>query len=166
MNAKSRGFGLLATVVLSLSMFGGAMAQSSDSEGVSTVLTGNAATLCSIDIYAVSGGLGAWQYDGSAFVETSGNSTQSFYGDLYNSGAAGCNISVTFGGLTGPGGLIGTENFSAYSYETFSSVEPAAHGGSNVGSTYDFNYTLNSVPSTLTEGSYSGSIAATVSNAS
>lgn len=166
MNAKSRGFGLLAAVALSLSMFGGAIAQSSDSESVSTVLTGNAGPLCGINIYAVAGGLGAWEYDGAAYVETSGTSTQSFFGDLFNIPALGCNVSVTFGGLTGPGGVIGTENFSAYSVLTSGSVDPAAHGADNVSSFYDFDYTLNSVPSSLTEGTYTGTIGATVSNAS
>ena len=164
MNAKSRSFGLLAAVALSLSMFGGVMAQSSESEGVSTVLTGNAAPLCYIDIHAVDGGLGSWDYDGTGFVETSGVSTQEFYGDLYNVPALGCNVSVTFGGLSGPGGLIGTENFSAFAYWYGGNVDPASHGASNVSPYYDFSYTLNSVPSTLTEGTYSGTIGATVSN--
>lgn len=169
MNAKSRGFGLLAAVALSLSMFGGAMAQSSDSEGVSTVLTGNNAPLCGIDIYAVGGGLGTWEASGGSFVETSGTSTQSFFGDLYQGDGfayGSCNVSVTFGGLTGPGGVIGTENFSAFSYYYFGNVDPAAHGANNAGPTFDFNYTLNSVPSSLTAGTYSGTIGATVSNAS
>jgi hypothetical protein len=164
MNAKSRGFGLLAAAILSLTMFGGAMAQNSDSEGVSTVLTGDA-TLCSVDIYTWGGGLGSWEFNGSSYVETSGNSTQYFLGDLYNIPAAGCNVNVAFSGLVGPGGLIGAENFSAFSYWSGSSVPPASFGANNVNPYYDFSYTLSSVP-TLAAGTYSGNIVATVSNAS
>jgi hypothetical protein len=161
MNVKSRSIGLLAAAALSFTMFGGAMAQS-DSENVSTVLTGDA-TLCAIDIYSVGGGLGSWEFDGSAYVEVSGSgSTQYFYGDLYNIPAEGCDVSVTFGGLVGPGGLIGTENFSAIAY-VVGPVDPAAHGASNVSPYYDFEYTLNSVP-VLAAGTYGGTIVATVEN--
>jgi hypothetical protein len=167
MNAKSRVLGLLAAVIMSLSMFGGAVAQSSDSEGVSTVLTGSNAPLCGIDIYAHSGGLGTWVASGGSFVNTAGTSTQEFYGDLVNY-QNGCNLSIGFGGLTGPGGLIGTSNFSAYSHAWDGAVDPAGHTVTNTapwGGFWDFSYTLNTVPSTLTAGTYSGTISATVSNA-
>ena len=83
MNVKSRSFGLLAAVALSLSMFGGVMAQTSDSESVSTVLTGSNAPLCAIDIFTYGGGFGTWQHNGTAFVETSGICDTSVLGDLH-----------------------------------------------------------------------------------
>jgi hypothetical protein len=163
MNAKSKGFGLLAAVVLSLSMFGGAMAQNSDSVPVSTTLTGTN-TVCSIDIYAVYGGFGTWMKSGGSYVEQSGMSTQYFFGDLYNWGS-GCNIAVTFGGLAGPAGLIDSGNFTSYS-NVEGSVNPATWGTNGfVGPWYDFDYTLNSVPASLTSGVYAGNIVATVTDA-
>jgi hypothetical protein len=158
MNAKSKGLGLLAAVVLSLTMFGGAMAQNSDSEGVSATLS-STSTLCSIDIYGVYGGFGSWT-DGVP----SGDTTEYFYGDVYNYGA-GCNIAMTFGGLVGPGGLIDTSHFSAYSY-VVGTVDPATWGTTGfAGPYYDFQYTLNSVPSSYVSGVYSGSIVASITDA-
>ena len=168
MNAKSKVFGLLAAAALSLTMFGGVMAQtSSDSEGVSTVLV-NSVSLCAVDIYTYGGGFGTWQASGGAFVETSGVHTQDFSAYVTNASGGPCNVSIAFGGLTGPGGLIGTSNFSAWSWNWWGYVDPAGHSVSNVvsywGNWWDFSYTLNSVPSTLTAGTYSGTISATVSN--
>jgi hypothetical protein len=163
MNLKSTTFGLLAAAALSLSMFGGAIAQSTDSEDVSTVLS-NAGPICSVDINTAAGGFGTWQHNGNGFVETSGVSTQTFLTNIINPSNGLCDLTIAFGGLTGPGGTIGTENFSAWSLTSPGVLNPAGHTVANVGSTWDFGYTLNFVPSTMTAGKYIGSISATVVN--
>jgi hypothetical protein len=158
MNAKSKGFGLLAAVVLSLSMFGGALAQQSDSEWVSTELYDPGYGFCVLDIYAVSGSFGVWEFDGFQYNEVTGTSTIEFYGDFYGMGSYGCDVEIYFDGLYGPGGWIDPYYFTAYSLYQQQNVDPMWWGNTGVMSgIYDFNYTLNQVP-TLSPGWYEGSI--------
>lgn len=170
MSAKSRIFGLLAAVALSFSMVGGAMAN--DTEPVSVTLS-DSSMLCSIDIYAVGGTFGTWEWDNSLmqYVEVGGaGTTIGFWGDLYVPTFNGCDVTISFAGLSDGVNTIDTTNFSAYSYYQGGPVDPALFGDTGVGAgagtfaIYDFDYTLDTVPN-VPPGTYTGNIDATISNA-
>lgn len=165
MNAKSKVFGLLAAIGLTMSMFAGAAAQSSDSEYVNVQLTDSGGYICGINIYAVGGSFGTWDFDGSQYVETSGVSTINFWGDLVGGGVNGCDVSIWFDGLYNwsTGEWIDPTYFSAYSLYQAANVDPWGFGNSGVFGIYDFDYTLNSVPN-VNPGLYEGSVNAFVSN--
>lgn len=166
MNRKSKVFGLLAAFALSLSMFAGAAAQSStDYEWVSVELTDPGGYICAIDIYVVGGSFGTWEFNGAEYVETSGDSTMNFFGDLYGNPPNGCNVAVSFDGLLGwnNGEWISPDYFSAYSYHQGQNVDPWAFSDSGVFGIYDFDYTLESVPN-VSADYYEGTINAFVAN--
>lgn len=165
MNGKSKVFGLLAAIGLTLSMFAGAAAQSSDYEWVGVELTDSGGYICGIDIYAVGGSFGLWDFDGTQYVETSGVSTMNFYGDVFGGGMNGCDVSISFWGLTNwmTGEWIDPYYFEAYSDYQGGLVDPAFFGNSGVFGIYDFDYTLLSVPN-VSAGFYEGTIDAFVSN--
>lgn len=165
MNGKSKVFGLLAAIGLTLSMFGGVAAQSSDYEWVGVELTDPGGYICGIDIYVNAGSFGTWEFNGSQYVETSGNSTVEFYGDLVGGGMYGCDVSISFYGLDNwnTGEWIPADYFSAFSLYQGNSVNPWGFGDSGVFGIYDFNYTLDSVPN-VSAGFYEGYVNAFVSN--
>lgn len=176
MKHLSRIAGLLAAVALALGMAVGIAAQGSDSVEISVELQGEA--VCEMSFMSA-GSFGTWTWNGTgyAFVEGSdgwsGEPTVYVYGDFHSQPEDGCNITVAFDGLSnGTGGTIGTENFSAYSAWTFEGIDPAGwnHAGvigwmDGMYLTYDWQYTLESVPTDLEEGDYSGNIEVTFSNA-
>lgn len=170
MSGKSKVFGLLAAIAISMSMIGGATAQQSDSEWTSAELTDPGMGICTVDIIAAQGNFGYWEFDGSQYVPLT-STTMDFDTNIYGGGMAGCDVSVYFEGLYGIGGFIDPYNFTAFSEFRWDFVDPWSFGdtvpsglqGPNE-SWYDFNYTLNSVPN-LAPGSYQGGLYVYVSNA-
>lgn len=173
MNGKSKVFGLLAAIGLTLSMFGGVAAQSSDSEWVNVELTDSGGYICSLNLFTIGGSFGMWDFDGVSYVETTGNSTLLLGTDIFGGSATGCDVSISFWGLSNwmTGEWIDPSYFSAYSDYQGAGVDPWGFGdtgvpnglnGPNV-TYYDFEYTLNSVPM-VSAGLYEGSIDAFVSN--
>jgi hypothetical protein len=170
MNAKSKIFGLLAAIALSISMFSGVAAQTSDSEWTSAELSDPGMNICTVDIIGAQGNFGLWEFDGSQYVPQT-STTMGFLTNIYGGGMAGCDVSVYFDGLYGPGGWIDPYYFTAYSDFRMDFVDPWWFGdtvpsglnGPNE-SWYDFSYTLNSVPN-LTPGFYEGGLYVYVSNA-
>lgn len=165
MNAKSKVFGLLAAIGLTMSMFAGVAAQSSDYEWVGVELTDSGGYICGIDIFAIGGNFGTWDFNGSQYVESSGASTIDFWGNVVGGGVNGCDVSISFGGLSNwnTGEWIDPYNFTAYSVHQGAVVDPWGFGNSGVFYTYDFSYTLNSVPN-VSAGLYDGTISAFVAN--
>ncbi len=170
MNAKSKILGLLVAIGLSLSIV--SVAAADDSENVSVELV-DSTTPCGISLYASSGNsFGQWDYfsvpGDYEYDSTPGSVTLEFLGDVDVYSMNGCDVTISFSGLSGPGGTIGPSHFSAYSISEETLVNPASfsHTGIGAGSyyyEYDFSYTLKSVP-TIEPGTYTGKIDATISN--
>lgn len=158
----------LATIILLLSATAGASGQADDTQTISAELVN---PLCSMDFRKGTGSFGTWDWNGTAYAETSGRSTLGFYGLFLTAPKGGCNLTVTFTGLSGTGGTIGPKNFTANATDK-GTTETAArwtHNGVELDPlypfrAYDFSYTLNTVPS-LPVGTYSGTITISFSNA-
>jgi hypothetical protein len=171
MNAKSRVISLLVAFVLTFGMFGGAAAD--DIQPVSVTLS-DSTQLCYVDIYVFDGTFGSWEYDpySMTYFNTAATSTTEFWVYVFAPTWKGCDITMSFGGLSNGVDLIGTGNFSAmqtWPPYTGTVVDPA--GWSNTGvlagpvgfGWYDFDMTLNTVPA-VPPGTYTGNINATISN--
>lgn len=168
MSAKSRILGLLATIGLSLSLFGVAAADASVPVSVQLI---ESPSLCNISLHSEYGSFGRWDYDSMEreyYFDGGEGSSVRIIGTVRAYNIRGCDVTISFSGLTGPGGTIGPEYFSAYSDYSNEPVNPASFSFTGVGAgdyhTYfDFGYTLESVPK-LDGGVYSGQIDATISN--
>jgi hypothetical protein len=171
MNARTLFVGL-AVLVLTFGIAGSAAAQS-DTRPVNVTLSDSTA-LCGIGLYDAQGSFGSWQYNATlgAYVNTDPNgSTIAFRYNVSVPTLLGCSVSVTFAGLTNGTDTIGTTYFTtvlSIGYSPWATVNPASFGGTGVGTNgqlayFDFDYTLNSVPS-VSPDTYSGNILVYVSN--
>lgn len=173
MNAR-KSLSLLAALLLSIGTFGGAVAQTTDSAPVNVTLTNNATETCGIDISVSSGTFGSWEFDSGSgeYLNTdlNGISSIDFTGNLDVEAPNGCDVTISFGGLSNGTDSIDTTHFSATSFFQGQAVAPASFGNTGVGAgslglvNYDFQYTLNDVPNTLAPDVYEGTIEALVSN--
>lgn len=160
---------VLAAILVSSSMLTGVAAQSTDSETVSVEVT---SLLCAIDLGfndTETQDFGVWRWNGTSYQPTSIDQPRihfdaTFLTDVYG----GCDVSVAFTGLAGPGGTIDPTHFSAWALSQaagHTERSPAAWTDLAVpGPTYHFNYLLNSIPDTITPGTYSGTMTINVAN--
>jgi hypothetical protein len=170
MNAKSRVISLLVAFVLAFGMFGGAAAEDVP---VNVDLVDSTQLCYIMNFRAHSGTFGVWEYDafGLTYFNTAPTSTILFWTDLFTPTWKGCDVTMSFGGLSNGVDLIGTENFSAQlvTWPYARAVDPAGFGDTGVGAgpypveIYDFEMTLNMVP-LVPPGTYTGNINATISN--
>ncbi len=161
MNAKSRALSVLAAAIISISMFGGATAQSSDSAWTSAQLSDPFGYICVVDIWNTSGDFGIWEFDGTQYNPVTGT-TMAFSTDVYGGGMTGCDVYAYFEGLSlnsGSGSWIDPSFFSAYSWYRMDTVDPWGFGDHVPGfNSYNFDYTLDWVPSYMTPGWYQGQV--------
>lgn len=163
MNIRTKALGILAALMMTMSLSAGAMAQTTDTENVSVSLENQ---VCGIDIGVTGGSFGTWTWNSAAY-EKPADSTVSLTADFLRAPFGGCTVTVTFAGLgSAPPAIdIGPGNFSA-AIGTTPIGDPSNWAETSATSTdFAFSYTLDSVPDTLSPGNYSGEIVANVANA-
>lgn len=179
MGLKSKVFGVLATAALSLSMIVGATAapDSGSVTGSVTVEEG----VCGINVSQSNSDFGTFKWIDTEYVRQSGNNVMVISGTIYPGEPDGlCDLTVQTSGLVNGTDSIGSAHFSGsldgntwYTLQQFNidpaPVDAALSGGvtfedvsPNTGSV---QLRLDSVPDTVSPGTYNGTIDFTVANA-
>lgn len=163
MNFTCRLLVRLATIALLLAVPAGAAAQTTDEEPISVELA--APSLCGVDISSV-GTLGTWQWDGTTWVNPSAPNRVAFTAAMLNMPLAGCEVTVEFTGLTGPGGDIPPANFQVASEGVPVGPDTWSAQVGRATPNYFFTFAIESIPDGVTEpGTYSGTVKVDVTNA-
>jgi hypothetical protein len=173
MNAKTRVLSILAAVIIPLSMFGGASAQTFDSEPVNAELVDFGGDICTINLLEASGSFGVWQRVGGQY-ELMHNSSSFiwFISEISGGELASCHVGVNFGGLLLDDGveyprIDPSEDHFTLSYD-MQEVNPVGFQTTLAGPypvLLGFQYHLHTVPAEVPPGLYVGEIYVTVANA-
>ncbi len=153
---------IVVAIVLSLGMATSALAQSSsESSEVSVTLTSD---VCAVDI-STTGSFGVWKWTGTTYEEQTGFTTTHVTSTLSNQPVDGCDLSVSFTGLSLEGHVIPADWF--WTVAGLDSSYRAGSGWTDTGitsDTYHAAFMLVSVPDDMPVGTYTGTITVSVVN--
>ncbi len=145
--------------------------QQSDTETIGVDLV--AAPICAVDLAYSSGSFGAWERSGTIWVDATPKDGAVLFltATILAQPQNGCDVSLTFAGLSGPGGSIPAT--AAY-FDAIDDIggarhpeNPASWTHTGVLSTeFTVGYGLQSIPDNITApGRYEGDVSIDVSNA-
>src|SRR5690606_1955395 len=140
-----------------------AQLSSTDSEPVQLVLP---ETPCTVDTRHEDGDLGSWRWMDSVlgWQRTSSDSTMEFLVMLRPGWFSGCDVTISFDGLSNPNGAIAaTLHFSAEFASAPQEPDFFKVDGLTM-SDYNLYYTLESIPGDALPGTYTGAIVVSVTN--